>query len=69
MQTIEALEGSWDVMKDQLQGLHDNVAKQEVKVPKLALEQLQLNNIVDAWNDLHKYGMEPRLSTWVSNAD
>lgn len=63
MQTIEALEGSWDVMKDQLQGLHDNVAKQEVKVPKLALEQLQLNNIVGAWNDLHTYGMEPRLST------
>ncbi|ODM19404.1 hypothetical protein SI65_04388 [Aspergillus cristatus] len=60
---MKALEGSWDVMKDQLQGLHDNVAQQEVEVPRLALEQIQLNNIVDAWNELHSHAI-----TYIENA-
>lgn len=57
METIEKLEGAWETIYGDLQGIHELVENQTGNIPALLLEEKKLKKIVNQWNELAGFGM------------
>ncbi|KAL1999676.1 hypothetical protein VTN02DRAFT_4189 [Thermoascus thermophilus] len=68
--TLGKLEGAWETMSGDLQGLHDLLSNQEgQEIPPLRLERVQLDNIVEHWNTLADYADKYRQIAYVSEPE
>lgn len=56
IQTLEKLQGAWGAIASDVKNLHDLFNDQTKEIPPMLLEETELENIVDQWNTLAKYG-------------